>query len=57
MPEWFGPAVIVVVLVVVIPVGVLISGAVASGILGYFTQRSVETAYEGTEYIEIGSEG
>ncbi|MCB1006588.1 MAG: hypothetical protein R2699_07590 [Acidimicrobiales bacterium] len=57
MPEWFGPAVIIVVLVVAIPVGVLISGAVAAGILGFFTQKAAADAYADTEYVELGSQG
>lgn len=57
MPDWFGPAVIVVVLVIAIPVGVLMSGGVAAAILGFFTQKSVEQSYEDTEYIELGSKG
>ncbi len=57
MPEWFGPAVIIVVLVVAIPVGVLISGAVAAGILGFFTQKAAADAYADTEYVELGNQG
>ena len=57
MPEWTGPAIIVVVLVVAIPVGVLMSGALASAVLGFFTQKAVEGDNEGTEYVEMGSTG
>ena len=46
-----GPIAIVIVLVVMIPVGVLVSGAVASGLLGYFLKEEAETTHEGSELI------
>jgi hypothetical protein len=46
-----GPAAIVLVLVVMIPVGVLVSGAVASALLGYFLKEEAETTHEGSELI------
>ncbi|MCX7619961.1 MAG: hypothetical protein N2037_03835 [Acidimicrobiales bacterium] len=53
MPEWFGPALMVVVLVVVIPVGVLMSGAVAAAILGTFIKNDVDKRFEGTEELAL----
>ena len=48
-----GPIGITIVLIVVIPVSVLVSGAVASGLLGYFLKEEAETANEGSELIEL----
>ena len=49
MPGAIG---IIIVLVVVIPVTVLISGGIASALLGYFLKEEAETANEGSELIE-----
>ena len=49
-PMW-GPVIIAFVLVVVIPVSVLVSGAVASAGLGYFLKEEAETTHEGSELI------
>jgi hypothetical protein len=46
--------IIVIVLVVAIPVGVLVSGAVAAAILGWLAKSDVEERYEGTEYVDMG---
>ena len=48
-----GPAIIVIVLVVAIPVGVLISGGVMAAVLGTFLRNDADTRYEGTEYVEL----
>ncbi len=48
-----GVAIIVVVLVVVIPVTVLISGGVASAILGFVLKDEAETSHAGSELIDI----
>lgn len=53
MPSWTGPAIIVVILLVLIPVGVMMSGGVAAGILGYFAKKDVDEEFEGTEYIDL----
>lgn len=57
-PAWHdvpvGPAIIVIVLVVAIPVGVLVSGGVMAAILGTFLTKDGDARYEGTEYVEIG---
>ena len=47
----FGPIAIAIVLVVAIPVSVLISGGIASALLGYFLKEEAETAHEGSELI------
>ena len=49
-----GPAIIVIVLVVAIPVGVLVSGGVMAAVLGTFLGKDADARYEGTEYVEIG---
>jgi hypothetical protein len=46
--------VIVIVLVVAIPVGVLVSGAAAAAILGWFMKDDVEDRFEDSEYLEMG---
>ena len=53
LPTWVGPAIIVVTLLVLIPVGVMVSGGVLAGILGFFAKKDVDEEYEGTEYIEL----
>lgn len=47
----------VVVLVVVIPVGVLMSGAVAAAILGSFVKKDVDERFEGTEDLTLSQQG
>jgi hypothetical protein len=47
-----GAFLIIVVCVVVIPVGVLISGAVASAILGTLLKNEADKAHEGSELID-----
>ena len=51
MGAMLGVAGIILVLVVLIPVSVLISGGFASAILGYFLKEEAETANEGSELI------
>lgn len=51
---YIGPAIIVFVLIVAIPVGVLITGGVLAGILGTFLRSDADARYEGTEYVELG---
>jgi len=46
---------IVVVLVVVFPVLVLMSGAVASGLLGFLLHRDVDEAHAGSELVELNT--
>lgn len=47
-----GVIAILIVLVVAIPVGVLMSGGVASALLGYTLKDEAETSHEGSELIE-----
>ena len=48
-----GPVAIVVFLLVLFPVGLLMSGAVASAILGFFLQKDGEERHEGSELVEL----
>jgi hypothetical protein len=48
-----GPILILVAIVVAIPVAVLMSGAVASMILGWFLKDDAEERYEGSELIDL----
>lgn len=50
-PMW-GPLIIVVVLCVIMPVGVLMSGGVAAGILGWLVKTDVDKSNEGSELLE-----
>ena len=52
MGAMWGPAIIIVVLLAAIPIAVLMSGGVASGLLGYFLKEEAETTHEGSELIE-----
>jgi hypothetical protein len=47
-----GAIIIIIVLVVAIPVTVLISGGIASALLGYFLKEEVDTAHAGSELID-----
>jgi len=48
-----GPIVILVVLLVLIPVSVAMSGAVVAGILGWALRDNGEATHEGSELIEL----
>ncbi len=48
-----GAAIIVVVLVAVIPVSVLMSGALGSAIIGFFEQKDADARHEGSELIDL----
>lgn len=47
-----GPVLIVIVVVVAIPVGVLVSGAVAAGLLGFLVKDEVDRNHAGSELLE-----
>jgi len=47
-----GALLIVIVLVVAIPVGVLVSGAIGSALLGYALKTDVDKSNEGSELLE-----
>jgi len=48
-----GAIAIVVFLLILFPVGLLMSGAVASAILGFFLQKDGEERHEGSELVEL----
>jgi hypothetical protein len=48
-----GPVIIVLVLIVAIPVGVAMSGAVVAGILGWALKENGEATHEGSELIAL----
>lgn len=48
-----GAAIIVVVLIVVIPVSVLMSGAAGSAIIGLFLKNEADANHEGSELIDL----
>jgi hypothetical protein len=47
-----GPIIMVLLLVVVVPVGIIISGGVLAAIIGYFLKTNAETTHEGSELID-----
>jgi hypothetical protein len=49
-----GPAIIVILLVVVIPVSVCMSGAVVAWIMGWFLRDDADKRNAGTEYVDLG---
>jgi hypothetical protein len=48
-----GPIVVIVAIVIAIPVAVLMSGAAASGILGYFLKTDAEDRFKGSELLDL----
>lgn len=50
-----GTVAIIVILAVVFPVIVLMSGAPAAAIIGYFLKTDRDAAYEGTEYLTLAN--
>lgn len=46
-------AVVIIVVLLLIPVGVLMSGAVAAAVLGFFLGHDAEVRHEGSELIEL----
>ncbi|MDQ1445905.1 MAG: hypothetical protein QOI20_2369 [Acidimicrobiaceae bacterium] len=48
-----GPVLVLVAIVIAIPVGVLMSGAAASAILGFFLRDDAEDRYQGSELIDL----
>lgn len=52
MAPMFGAIAIIVVLVVILPVGVLMSGAVASAILGGTVKAEADKNHEGSELLK-----
>ena len=57
-PRWqtarmLGAVLMVILLVVVMPVGILVSGAVAASLLGGLLKRDVDAAHAGSELLEV----
>ena len=48
-----GAAIITIVLLVVIPVGVILTGAAVAGILGWALKDNGEATHEGSELIDL----
>jgi uncharacterized BrkB/YihY/UPF0761 family membrane protein len=46
-------AILIVLVLLVIPVLVFMTGAVVAAVLGHFLKRDVEAEYEGTEYVGL----
>jgi hypothetical protein len=46
-------AVVMIVVLVLMPVGILMSGAVGSALLGWLVKSEVDTRYEGHELLEL----
>lgn len=48
----FGVVAIILALVVLVPVGVLVSGAVVSALLGWLVNDDVDRSHEGSELVD-----
>jgi hypothetical protein len=48
-----GAIIIIVLLVLVVPVAIIMSGLVASGVLGHLLKRDVDLSFEGHELLEL----
>lgn len=48
-----GPILITIAIVVFIPVSVMLSGAVVSGVMGWLLKDDAEERYEGSEFIDL----
>lgn len=48
-----GGVIIVVLLVVIVPVSIIMTGLLFSGLLGTILQKDVDTENEGTEMLEL----
>lgn len=48
-----GVVLVVIALLVVIPIGVMVTGAVIAGVLGFFLKDNGEKANEGSELIAL----
>ena len=48
-----GAAIIVIVLIVVIPVGVVMSGAFGAAVIGHFVRREADARHEGSELLDL----
>jgi hypothetical protein len=50
-----GPVTIIIVLVVALPVAVLMSGGIASGLLGWLVKSDVDKSHEGSELLKTNN--
>ncbi len=48
-----GTVIIIALLLVVVPVAIIMSGLLASGVLGQILQKDVDSHHEGSELFEI----
>lgn len=48
-----GAAIMVIVLVIAIPVGVMVSGALGSVIIGWVLRSDVDSRHEGSELLDL----
>jgi len=48
-----GAILVIIALLVVIPVGVLVTGGALAGIIGFFVQKDVDQLHEGSELIDL----
>lgn len=53
MDAMFGPIVIVVALLVVIPVSVIMTGGALAALIAFFVQRDADVTHEGSELIDL----
>lgn len=51
-----GTIVIIVILVLIVPVAIIMSGLVASGLLGFLVKNDVDTTHEGSELLELSKQ-
>ena len=49
-----GAIVVAIIIVVVIPVSIMMTGAIVSGILGWSLKGDAEDRHEGSELIDLG---
>jgi len=52
-----GPAIMVILLVLIIPVVTCMSGALAAGGLGFLLKKETDEEFEGTEILVMGEQG
>ena len=53
MKVMLGAAIIVIVLVIAIPVGILMSGAIGAWIIGHFLRSDADARHEGSELVDL----
>ena len=48
-----GTVIIIVLLLIVVPVAIIMSGLLASALLGHLLQKDVDNLHEGSELLEV----